>query len=195
MNKKVSSAHPCVLHSNFTLSSHLHLASKIIAPSQIYQLNFPSPQYILPVLPTSHIYYIENNYMWWQVKTMKVLTKKLTAPSGYFLPYDVLLTVHRSTVLVINQINAKILFYNKFIICLYMFRTLCAHHQKVKIVSCSIWFHHTCRWPSCAQVERWLLSQPVHRTATYKYDYTRCCMIQFWPPDDEHIVLETCRGI
>jgi len=22
-----------------------------------------------------------------------------------------------------------------------------------------------------------------------------CCLIQFWPPDDEHIVLKTCRGI
>ena len=28
----------------------------------------------------------------------------------------------------------KFLFYNKFIICLYMFRALCAHHQEVKIV-------------------------------------------------------------
>jgi len=26
-------------------------------------------------------------------------------------------------------------------------------------------------------------------------DNTRCCIIQFCPPDDEHIVLETCRGI
>jgi len=48
----------------------------------------------------------------------------------------------------------KILFYNKFISCLYMFRTLCAHHQEVKIVLYSIWYHHTCRWPSRAQVER-----------------------------------------
>ena len=28
----------------------------------------------------------------------------------------------------------KILFYNKFIICLYMFRALYAHHQEVKIL-------------------------------------------------------------
>ena len=28
----------------------------------------------------------------------------------------------------------KILFYNKFITCLFMFRALCAHHQEVKIV-------------------------------------------------------------
>jgi len=39
------------------------------------------------------------------------------------------------------------------------------------------------------------LSQPVHGTATYRCDDTRCCIIQFWPPDNEHILLETCRGI
>jgi len=45
----------------------------------------------------------------------------------------------------------KILFYNKFIIRLYMFRALCAHYQEVKIVLYSI-----CKWPSGAQVERGL---------------------------------------
>jgi len=50
----------------------------------------------------------------------------------------------------------KILFYNKFIIRIYMFRALCAHRQEVKIVLYSIWYHHTCRWPSSAQVERGL---------------------------------------
>ena len=49
-----------------------------------------------------------------------------------------------------------------------MFRALCAHHQEVKIVLKSMWYHHTCSWPSRAQ---------------------------FCPPDDEHVVLETCRGI
>jgi len=37
----------------------------------------------------------------------------------------------------------KFLFYTKFIICLYMFRALCAHHQEVKIILYSIWYHHT----------------------------------------------------
>jgi len=37
----------------------------------------------------------------------------------------------------------KILFYNKFIIRLYMFRALCAHHQEVKIVLYRIFYHHT----------------------------------------------------
>jgi len=39
----------------------------------------------------------------------------------------------------------KFLFYNKFITRFYMFRALCAHHQEVKIVLYSIWYHHTCR--------------------------------------------------
>ena len=40
-----------------------------------------------------------------------------------------------------------------------------------------------------------ILSQPVHGTATYRCDDTRGCIVQFWPPDDEHMVLETCRGM
>ena len=72
----------------------------------------------------------------------------------------------------------NILFHNnKFIIRLYMFRALCAHHQEVKIALYSIF------------------SQTVHGTGTYRFDDTRCCIIQFSPPDDEHIVLETCRRI
>ena len=52
----------------------------------------------------------------------------------------------------------KFLFYNKFIVHLYMFRASCAHHQEVKIVLYSIWYHNTCRWPSGAQVERRLFN-------------------------------------
>jgi len=41
----------------------------------------------------------------------------------------------------------KILFYNKFIICFYMFLAQCAHHQEAKVVLYIIWYRHTCRWP------------------------------------------------
>ena len=34
-----------------------------------------------------------------------------------------------------------------------MFRAPCAHCQEVKIILYSFWYHHTCRWPSRAQVE------------------------------------------
>ena len=57
-------------------------------------------------------------------------------------------------ILVINQIDAQNLIYNKFISRLYMFRAPCAHRQEVKIVLYSLWYHHTYRWPSRAQVER-----------------------------------------
>ena len=36
------------------------------------------------------------------------------------------------------------------------FEHCCAHLQEVKIVLYSIWYHHTYRWPSGAQVERGL---------------------------------------
>jgi len=35
------------------------------------------------------------------------------------------------TVFILTNLVQKILFYNKFIICLYMFRALCVHHQEV----------------------------------------------------------------
>ena len=31
------------------------------------------------------------------------------------------------------------------------------------------------------------LSQPVHETATYRFDDIGGCIMQFWPPDDEHM--------
>jgi len=48
----------------------------------------------------------------------------------------------------------KILFYNKFIIRLYMFRALLCSSSGGQNCIYIIWCHHTCRWPSGAQVER-----------------------------------------
>jgi len=50
----------------------------------------------------------------------------------------------------------KILFYNKFIIRLYIFRALFSHHQEVKIVLYSTWYHHTCRCDDTSQQQYWL---------------------------------------
>jgi len=47
----------------------------------------------------------------------------------------------------------------------------CAHHQEIKIVLHSLWYHQTYRWPSRAQV--------VHETATYMCDDTRGYVMQF----------------
>ena len=55
------------------------------------------------------------------------------------------------------------------------------------------------KWPSGTQVERDLervLSQNLctGRPLT-ESDDTRCCINTIQPPDDEHIMLETCRGL
>ena len=40
----------------------------------------------------------------------------------------------------------------------------CAHRQEGKIILYSLWYHHT-----------------------YSFDDTRACIVQLWPPDDEHL--------
>ena len=82
-------------------------------------------------------------------------------PKNVSMNFDVLLTVHLILfILVFNQFVAQNLFYNKFISCLYMFQAPCAHRQEVKIVLYTLWYHHTCRWPSRAQFERGVGIQP-----------------------------------
>ena len=51
------------------------------------------------------------------------------------------------------------------------------------------------QWPSGAQVERVLpLNLCTGRPLT-ESDDTKCCINTIEPPDDEHIMLETCRGL
>ena len=94
----------------------------------------------------------------WDKSIERVSIKRTALEHSYWL-FDrgddffcVFLTVHLSIfILAINQLDAQNLFYNKFISCLYMFRGPCAHRQEVKIVLYSLWYHHTCRWPSGAR--------------------------------------------
>ena len=67
----------------------------------------------------------------------------------------------------------KILFYNKFIIRLYMFRALCAHHQEVKIVLYSIWYHHTVQYNFDLLMMSTLCSKhvEVYNKLTIKQDF------------------------
>jgi len=57
----------------------------------------------------------------------------------------------------------KILFYNKFISCLYMFRAPCAHQQEVKIVLYSLWYHHTetSEWSKITKIQFYKYKQIV----------------------------------
>jgi len=73
---------------------------------------------------------------------------------------------------------------------------LCFEHywliiKRAKIVLYSIWYHHTCRWPSGAQVERGLYTgRPptgVMIPDAVKYTFDLLMM--------SITVLETCRGV
>ena len=58
----------------------------------------------------------------------------------------------------------KILFYNKFISCLYMFQAPCAHRQEVKIVLYSLWYHHT-------ETSEWSKITKITKIQFYKYEH------------------------
>ena len=51
----------------------------------------------------------------------------------YHVLLNVLLSMHLSIFLVINQLDAQNPFYNKFFVCFYMFRALFSHHQGSKL--------------------------------------------------------------
>jgi len=59
-------------------------------------------------------------------------------------------SIHSKTffISVFNQTDAQNLFHNKFYFMPLHVSSTCAHHQEVKIVLYSIWYHHTYRWPS-----------------------------------------------
>jgi hypothetical protein len=65
---------------------------------------------------------------------------------------------------VFNQLDAQNLFHSKFYFMPLHVSSTCDHQQEVKIVLHSLWYHHT-----------------------YRCDDTRGCVIQFRPPDDEHM--------
>ena len=65
---------------------------------------------------------------------------------------------------VFNQLDAQNLFHNKFYFMPLHVSSTCAHHQEVKIALHSLWYHYA-----------------------YRCDDTRGCVMQFWPPDDEHM--------
>ena len=70
------------------------------------------------------------------------LTNSRVFPNTFFF-----LTVHLSIfILVVNQLDAQNLLYNKFISWLYMFRASYAHRQEVKIVLYSLWYHYTYKY-------------------------------------------------
>jgi len=76
-----------------------------------------------------------------------------------------------------------------------MFRAQPAHHQEVNEANCTYaasGIVTLCKWPSCTTVKR------LYKTVTcrqWRYQRLHVYNLRRWPPDDERIALETCRGI
>jgi len=81
-----------------------------------------------------------------------------------------------------------------------MFRAQSAHHQEVNEANCTYAVSGIvtlCKWLSCATAKA-VLPYRLHKTVTCReWRYQRLHMYNLlrWPPDDERIALETCRGI
>jgi len=74
-----------------------------------------------------------------------------------------------------------------------LFRAINAHLQEDTLYTCSIWYCHSLwelmvasRYTLCTDWPPWALVQS---------DCTICCMYTTYPPEDEHLWLETCRRI
>jgi len=102
------------------------------------------------------------------------------------LNFDVLLTVHHILInSVINQLDAQNFC---FTISLYTFRAHVLIIRRSKL-------HYTASGiitpiggsPVLRCREEPVRSQTVHETPTYRFDDTRSCAMQIWPPDDEHM--------
>jgi hypothetical protein len=100
--------------------------------------------------------------------------------------FEVFLTLHHSINLFLLPTWCTIhVFYN---ICITLNTSTCfeqyyAHLQEEKLYFYSIWYRH-----SAVQCTGWERSQSVHYTAARREWHTRCCRIQFEPPEDEHTI-------
>jgi len=106
------------------------------------------------------VYINKTQYMIWEWLTRTVCSYKHTA--YFFLSQYLTNFMH------------KICFTISFISCLYMFRARVLIIRRSKL-------HYT-----ASGIITPIGGRLVHQTATYRLDVTRGCVMQFWPPDDEH---------
>jgi len=141
----------------------------IFCPPKFYPVLDPKFLLIIILLRNTH-----NMCSYFHHET-KCFTNKWQYNNSFF---DVLLTVHLSIfTLVINQFDAQNCC---FTISLFHASTCFEHYvliiRRSKLYYTASGIVTLCRWPFRAQVERGM-SQPAHRTATYRCDDTRCCII------------------
>jgi hypothetical protein len=101
-------------------------------------------------------------------------------------------------ILIINLMH-RLLFIYKLLF-LNMFRDINAHLQEDTLYTCSIWYCHSARVHVSQSVH--ILSDNSLKLCTdrpsgtlIESDSAICCMCTMYSPEDEHLWLETCRGI
>jgi hypothetical protein len=80
--------------------------------------------------------------------------------------FYILLTVHLDVILVNDQLDA--LFFNVFILCLYMFRATSAHHQEGQTVLIHHLVKHTRVGVCLTYRSRGVSSRPARQTVTHQ---------------------------
>jgi len=114
---------------------------------------------------------------------MKLHEKKFTS-CIYSMQYSFLCLIH----FIPNTITSYVL--NMFRTLIYPLSGACDYSVELPHWSYCSWFDVLwsfgvvgLEWYPCCRLKEAL----VHETATYRFDDTRSCVMQFWPPDDEHV--------
>ena len=87
------------------------------------------------------------------------------------------------------QLDAQIIIYSRNITFLYMFRAINAHLQEATLYTCSMWYCHSLRAFVVAGRYTHRPPRPLVESETI------CHMYTMWPPEDEYLWLEACRGM
>jgi len=110
--------------------------------------------------------------------------KHLTARLTWLFFCFVLLTAHLSIILDSDQLDAHLLYFT------------------IRPLQSSICFEHymlIIRRLNCIDTASGIVLSvsgcPVHRLRENCSADTRCCINTVQPPDDKHIMIETCRGL
>ena len=91
------------------------------------------------------------------------------------------------------QLDAQIIIYSYNVILLYVFRAMNAHLQEVTLDTCSIWYCHSLRAVVVAGWYTLNLCTDRPPRPLVESEGIKCCMYTVWPPEDEHLWLETCK--
>jgi len=94
------------------------------------------------------------------------------------------------TIILITNLMHCLLFIHKILYSSTCFEPQVLIFRRVQLYTCSIWYCHSSWWPVGTQLSLTLCTDRPPRTVTVPY----AACIQLYPPEDEHLRFETCKG-